>query len=150
MEDLIAERDHLSILCGNFRDLKSDCFNVTRRCCEELERTFSSVWVRSQERNFMDGDIVGVMRWILGKVGAFKGILSTRENYCTWIGARRTDSVLLKAGCSHMNTCMNLDFKVSVENVKRSTVEALEWGKKFLSDMVKGQEGNCPQRIKEK
>jgi hypothetical protein len=43
MEDLIAERDHLSILCGNFGDLKSDYFNVTRRCSDELERTFSSV-----------------------------------------------------------------------------------------------------------
>jgi hypothetical protein len=98
----------------------------------------------------MDGDIVGVMRWILGKVGAFKGILSTREDYCTWIGAWRIASVLLKAGCSHIKTCMDLDFKVSVENVKKSTVEALEWGQKFLSDMVKGHEGNCPQRIKEK
>jgi hypothetical protein len=50
---------------------------MATRCYEELERTFSSVVTRSRERNFIDGDIVGVMRWIHGQVGFFKGILST-------------------------------------------------------------------------
>jgi hypothetical protein len=34
-----------------------------------------------------------------------------------------------------MKTCIDSDFEVSVENIKRSTIEALEQGKKFLSDI---------------
>jgi chromosome segregation ATPase len=86
-EDAIAKKDHLNTLVGNFRSLKDDYFCVATRYCEELERTFSSIGARSWEKKIIDGDIVGVMRWIHGKVGAFKGVLSTREDYCVWIGA---------------------------------------------------------------
>jgi hypothetical protein len=98
------------------------------------------VGARSWDRNFIDGDIVGVMRWIHGEVGAFKVILSTQEDYCAWIGAQSTSLVLLRAGFGHLKTCLDPDFKVSIEHVKRSTVEASEWGKNFLFDIwLKGE-----------
>jgi hypothetical protein len=74
----MVERGHLSILYRNFRSLKNDYFSIAARCCSELKRTFSSVGARSRQRNFIDGNIFGVMRWILSEVQAFKGILSTR------------------------------------------------------------------------
>jgi hypothetical protein len=72
---------------------------------------------------------------VLVKLWHSKVSPSTRYDYCAWIGARSTTSVLLKARCIHMKTCIDSDFEVSVENIKRSTIEALEQGKKFLSDI---------------
>jgi hypothetical protein len=34
-----------------------------------------------------------------------------------------------------VKTCTKPDFKVSTDNVQRSTVEASKWSKKFLSDV---------------
>jgi hypothetical protein len=34
-----------------------------------------------------------------------------------------------------MKACRDLDFKVSGDDVRRSTVEALEWSQKFLSEI---------------
>jgi hypothetical protein len=36
-----------------------------------------------------------------------------------------------------MRTCTNLDFKVSIDQVRRSPIEASKWSKKFLSDISK-------------
>lgn len=41
---------------------------------------------------------------------------------------------LLRVGYGYMKACLDPDFKLSIENVRRSTVEALEWGK-ILSDI---------------
>jgi hypothetical protein len=131
----VDEKDHLDKLVGNFWSLKDDCFHVATRCCQELERTFSSVGARSQERNFIDGDIVGAMRWIYGKVCTFKGVLSTREDYCACIAARSTASALLRVGCNHIKTCLNPNFTLPIENVRRLSAKALKWGKKFLFDI---------------
>jgi hypothetical protein len=69
------------------------------------------------------------MRWILSKTHAYKGVLSTQKDYCAWIGARSTASVLLKDGCQNMKACTEHDFEVSTDSVRRSAVEASEWGK---------------------
>jgi hypothetical protein len=50
------------------------------------------------------------MRWVLSETHAFKSVLSIREDYCAWIDARSTASVLLKAECNHVRACTNLDF----------------------------------------
>jgi hypothetical protein len=39
--------------------------------------------------------------------------------------------VLFRAGCGHLKTYLDPDFKVSKEHVKRSTVEASKWGNNF-------------------
>jgi hypothetical protein len=77
------------------------------------------------------------MRWVLSETRAFKGVLSAQEDYCAWIGARSTASVLLKARCKHMRACTDLDFKVSADHVRRSTAKTLEWSKKVLSETGK-------------
>lgn len=75
------------------------------------------------------------MRWILSEIREYKGVPSTRKDYYTWIGARSTASILLKAGCHHVRACTEPGFEVSANTVRRSTVEASEWGNKFLYDI---------------
>jgi hypothetical protein len=128
----MAKAKHLNTIVGNFQSLKGGYFSIGKRYCKELEKTFSSIGARSRERNFHDGDIVGIMKWIYGEVGAFKGIFSTREDYCAWIGARSTNSVLLKVSYGHLKTCLDPDFEVTMESVRRSTIEASEWGIFYL------------------
>jgi hypothetical protein len=70
------------------------------------------------------------MRWVLNETQVLKGVLSAREDYCAWIGAQSIASVLLKSGCKHVKTCTKPDFKVSGDDVRRSTVKASEWSKK--------------------
>jgi hypothetical protein len=41
--------------------------------------------------------------------------------------------VLLKAGCNHVKVCTDPDFRVSTDHVRRSTIQASEWSKKFFS-----------------
>lgn len=79
-DDAIDEKNHLNKVVDDFRSLKDECFSLAAKCSEELESTFSAVGERSQKRNFVDGDIVGEMKWIDGQVGAFKGVLLTQED----------------------------------------------------------------------
>jgi hypothetical protein len=98
-------------------------------CCNELLKTFSSAGATSREKNFADGE--GLMWWVLSETRAYKSILSAREDYCAWIGTRSTALVLLNAGCNHVRTCTDLDFKVFVDHIRRSTGEASDWSKFF-------------------
>jgi hypothetical protein len=86
---------------------------------------------------FSDGDLEGLMRWVLSKTRAFKGILSAREDYCAWIGAWSTALVLLKAMCNHVRDCTGPDFRVSADHVRRSSIKASKLSKKFLSEISK-------------
>ena len=106
-------------------------------------KTLSTAEALSKERFFSsDFDLEGLMRWVLSETHEFKGVLSAREDYCAWIDARSTVSILLKVGYKHVKACTDPDFKVSADNVQRSTVEALEWSKKFYLRFEKGVEKN--------
>lgn len=72
-----------------------------------------------------------MMRWVFSKICMYKRVLSTLEDYCTWIGAQSTALVLLKVNCQHVKACTDPDFEVSVDNVKRSAIDASEWGKSY-------------------
>jgi hypothetical protein len=100
-------------------------------------KTFSSARALSKEKNFSDGDLEGLMRWVLSETHAFKSVLSACEDNCACIGARSTALVLLKAMCNHIRVCTDPDFRVSIDHVRRSTIEALEWSKKFLYEIWK-------------
>jgi hypothetical protein len=52
-----------------------------------LTKTFSSSGAKSQEKNFADGDLEGIIWWILSETHAYKSVLSAQEDYCAWIGA---------------------------------------------------------------
>ncbi|KAL5647158.1 hypothetical protein ACJX0J_041513, partial [Zea mays] len=132
--DLKDEISHLMQLKENYKILMSNCYTLGNRCQRELERTFTSAGAMCREK-CAEGDLEGLMRWILSEIHAYKNVLSTREDYCAWIGARSTASILLKVGCQHIKACSEPDFEVSAENVRRLTAEASEWGRKFLSDI---------------
>jgi hypothetical protein len=70
----------------------------------------------------------------------YESVLLAREDYSAWIGARSSALVLLKDECNHVRTCTDPDFKVSTNHIRRSTVKASKWCKKFLSDIWKKDE----------
>lgn len=72
------------------------------------------------------------MEWIDGEVESFDKVLSTWDDYCAWIDARSTTSVLEKAGCEHVKTVERPNFKISFENVKTPLDVASNAGQKFL------------------
>jgi hypothetical protein len=129
-----------------------NCSTLGNICCNELEKTLSSAGAKAQSKFFADGGLEGIMCWILSETHVYKDVLSTREDYCAWIGTRSTTSVLLKAGCNHVRTCMEPNFKVSTDNVQRSIVEASEWSKKLLSDIWTkgGKKINIEESMKNK
>lgn len=107
--------------------MMSNCYTMGHRCQRELERTYTLVGASCREK-CAEGDLEGLMRWILSEIRAFKGVLSTREDYCAWVGAQSTASVLLGAGCRHVKDYTGPDSKVSADSVRRLTAEASEWG----------------------
>lgn len=113
-DDAIDEKNHLNKVVDDFRSLKDECFSLAAKCSEELESTFSAVGERSQKRNFVDGDIFGEMKWIDGQVGA---------------------STLLGVCCDHVKACLDPNFMVPLENIRMSSIEASNRGKKFLLDI---------------
>jgi hypothetical protein len=107
----------------DYQILLANCHTLGNRYHNELLKTSSSVGALSKEKKFSNGDLKGLMRWVLSETCGFKRVLSTREDYCAWIGARSTASVLLKARCNHVWAFTDLDFRVSAIHVRRSTVE---------------------------
>jgi hypothetical protein len=136
IDDLKDEIGHVRGLNENYRILHT----LGNKCHNELLKTFSSAEALPKEKKLLDGDLEGLMRWVLSDISAFKGVLSAREDYCSWIGARSTALVLLKVGCNHVRDYTDLDFSVSADHVQRSTIEPSEWSKKFLSEIWKRDE----------
>jgi hypothetical protein len=101
IDDVKDEIGHARGLNENYRILLANCHTLGNRCHNELFKTFSVAGALSKEKNFSDGDLEGLMRWVLSETQTFKGVVSTRDNYCAWIGAQSTASVLLKVGCNH-------------------------------------------------
>jgi hypothetical protein len=66
------------------------------------------------------------MRWVLSETRAFKSVLSAREDYYAWIGARSTASVLLKAGCNHVrvSTYPILEFLMTMSEDRLSKLQS--------------------------
>lgn len=48
----------------------------------------------------------------------------TREYYCAWVGARSTALILYKAGCGHVKACCDPGFALSLDDVRKPSVEA--------------------------
>jgi hypothetical protein len=86
IDDLKDEVNHVRGLNENYRILLANYHTLGNRCHNELLKTFSSVGALSKEKNFLDGDLEGLKRWVLSETHAFKGVLSAREDYCAWIG----------------------------------------------------------------
>jgi hypothetical protein len=117
IDDLKDEVNHMRQLNENYRILAANCYTLGNRCYNEVVKTFSSVGASSREKNFLDGNLEGLMGWVLSETHAYKHILSAQEDYCTWIGVQSTTLVLPKAGCNNMKICTDPDFRVSAEHV---------------------------------
>jgi hypothetical protein len=70
------EVNHVRGLNENYRFLLANCHTLGNRCHNELLKTFFSVRALSKENNFSDGDLEGLMWWVLSETCAFKSVLS--------------------------------------------------------------------------
>jgi hypothetical protein len=129
IDDLKDEVNLLRGLNENYQILLANCHTLGNRCHNELLKPFSSTEALSKEKNLSVGDLEGLMRWLLNETRAFKSVLSAQEDYCAWIGAQSTASVFLKARCNHLMVWTDPNFRVSLDHIRRSTIEALKWSK---------------------
>jgi hypothetical protein len=75
--DLKDEINRKRQLNENYRILMTNCYTLGNRCYNEFTKTFSSVGAKSWEKNYADGDLEGMMRWILSETCAYKCVLSS-------------------------------------------------------------------------
>ena len=73
-----TERSRVQKNVEELRQVKKECYNIAKKCSNELKNSFISVGVFSAERNFIRGDNEGVIKWIEGEVEAFNKVLSGR------------------------------------------------------------------------
>jgi hypothetical protein len=51
------------------------------QCSDKLKNAFTSVGAFSFERNFIRGDLEGVIKWIEGEIKAFNEVLTGRGTF---------------------------------------------------------------------
>jgi hypothetical protein len=74
IDDLKDKVNHVRQLNENYQILLANCHTLNNRCYNELLKTFSSAGALSKEKNFFDGDLEGLMRWVLSEIRAFKSV----------------------------------------------------------------------------
>jgi DNA repair exonuclease SbcCD ATPase subunit len=77
-----TERMRVQKNIKELRQAKEECYNIAKKCSDELKNSFISVGMFSAERNFIRGDPEGVLKWIEGEVKAFDEVLSGRGVLC--------------------------------------------------------------------
>lgn len=107
-------------------ELQEHCFGLATKCCQWLKDIFSSVGTTM-------GDIVEALHCIEGEVDAFENVKSARGYYCAMIGSQGINSVLEKAGCSHVKTVGRPNFGISIEDIKKPTRETVNIMKHFFT-----------------
>lgn len=149
-------REGMEIVRKDFEveKLKEKLLLMKRACFKKLSKIYEALWkkmlpycqnlskidkyvfsvgARSSEVDYVYGDAVRVVTWVDGEVEAFGKILSTREDYCAWIGIRSIASMLKKGCCDHVKVVGQLDFELSLEDVKRPLADASIVGKWFFT-----------------
>lgn len=53
------------------------------------------------------------------EIYAFDEVLSSRRDYCAFMGLRSTTSMLEKVRCTHLKYVGSLNFRLSIENIKK-------------------------------
>jgi hypothetical protein len=96
------ERLRVQNIIEELRDSKERCYEISLECAKMLKNSFTKVGAYSSEQKFIRGDPDGVVQWINGVVEAFDEILSDRDNFCAFAGARGVAAILKKAGCDHV------------------------------------------------
>jgi hypothetical protein len=67
IDDLKDEIGHVRGLNENYRILLANFHILGNRCHNELLKTFSTVGALSKAKKFLDGDLEGLMRWVLSE-----------------------------------------------------------------------------------
>jgi hypothetical protein len=130
-----TERMRVQKNVEELRQVKKECYNITKKCSNELKNSFISVGVFSAERNFICGDPEGVLKWIKGEVEAFDEVLSGRVDFCACVGAREAVSLLEKAGCDHAKAIIHPYFSVLATDIKEPLAEATTLSGKLYSEV---------------
>jgi endonuclease III len=66
-----TERSRVQKNVEELHQAKEECYNIALQCSNKLKNAFTSVGVFSAERNFIRGDLEGVIKWIKGEIEAF-------------------------------------------------------------------------------
>jgi hypothetical protein len=116
---------------------------------KKLKDSFAKVGAYSSEQKFIRGDPKGVVQWICEEVEAFEEILSDREDFCAFAGARGVAAVLEKTGCEHVKTAAQAEAVFSIDDMKEPSAEATLMGEKFYSNVwMKGGREIADEAIK--
>jgi hypothetical protein len=116
-----------------------------------LKNSFTKVGALSSEQNFIRSDPDGVIRWINSKAEPFEEILSDREDFYAFVGARGAVSVLEKVGCAHSKALVQPGFSLSTNDIRNPSVEASALGAKFYSEVcLKGGREIAHEAIRKK
>jgi hypothetical protein len=134
-ETLDTERMRVQKNVEELRQVKEECYNIARKCSDELKNSFISVGVFSAEQNFIRGDPKGVLKWIEGEVEAFDEVLSGRVDFFACVGAREAVSLLEKAGCDHAKAIIHPYSLVLATDIKEPSAEATALSGKFYSEV---------------
>jgi hypothetical protein len=100
-----------------------------------LKDSFAKVGAYSSEQKFIRGDPEGIIEWISEEVEAFSEILSDRDVFCAFAGARGIAAILEKSGCEHVKAATQTEAIFTVENTKDPSAEAILMGGKFYSNV---------------
>jgi hypothetical protein len=117
------------------RAAKEKCYEVYLECAKSLKNSFTKVGAYSSKQRFICNDLDGVIQWISGEAESFEEILSDREDFCVFAGARGATSISKKAGCDHTKAVAQSNFAFSVDDIKKPSAEATTLGGKFYSEI---------------
>jgi hypothetical protein len=116
-------------------DSRERCYERSLDCAKKLKDSFAKVGACSSEQKFIRGDPEGVIQWIGEEAEVFDETLSDRGDFCAFFDAQGVAAILEKAGCEHVKVVAQLEFILSIDNTKESSVEASTLGGKFYSDV---------------
>jgi hypothetical protein len=128
-------KNYLEKIVAELRASKERCFEKSVECVKKIKTSFTNVGAYSNEDNFIQGDLEGVIEWISGEAEAFEEILSDHGDVCVFSGARGVSAILEKAGCNHVKTLAQAEAAFSVEDTKDPSAEASSLGGKFFTDI---------------
>jgi hypothetical protein len=118
---------------------------------KNLNSSFAKVGAFSSEQKFICDDPDGVIQWISGEAEAFEEILSDRGDFCALAGARGATSILEKVGCDHAKAVVQLEFALSVDDMKNPSAEASALSGKFYFEVwLKGGREVADEAIRRK
>jgi hypothetical protein len=131
------------------QDSKEKCYEVSMECAKKLKDSFGKVGAYSSEQKFIRGDPEGVIQWIGEEAETFDEILSDREDFCAFAGARGAAAILEKAGCEHVKAVAQAESILLVDDTRDLSVEASTLCSKFYSDVwMKGGREMADEAIK--